>query len=186
MAASGLLSWWRCRRLRAGLVDLAEGTLAASERRVIEVHVVGCPRCRDALAGLRAVRGVLAGPPVGLPVDEAFWRRQRQEVMRAIRRLEPAPARRVPGLGWGVGVAAAAAALIAVANVRWTHEPVAPTVTARPAAAPLDDDALLALADAAADAGIDDEPLTQDDSDDWSGDLNDDDLEALGDLVGSG
>jgi len=83
--------WWTCRRLRGRLVDLAEGALPAAERTRVELHVAACTGCRDGLAALREVSGLLgSGEPAGL--DENFWRDQRQAIMQTIRDLPP-PAR---------------------------------------------------------------------------------------------
>ena len=78
---------WYCRRLRARLVDYADGALAARERGRIERHLATCAQCAAALAALRELPAVLRAAPA--PRDEAFWRRQRQDIMRAIRQPVP-------------------------------------------------------------------------------------------------
>lgn len=45
----------------ARLSELADGTLAAEDRKAVEQHLEGCPTCRDDLAELRKTMDALSG-----------------------------------------------------------------------------------------------------------------------------
>jgi len=94
------------------------GALDPRERADVEAHLASCPGCRDELAGLAALPGlmsrltteeVLAGPP---PVDDALLERMLATVARERRvarhrRWLAAAAAAVVLVGGGVGTVAA-------------------------------------------------------------------------------
>jgi hypothetical protein len=168
-----------CWRLRASLVDLAEGTLPAAGRAGVERHVAVCASCAATVAALRELPERLRG--VELPGD-AFWQRQRADILRAVRGL-PVPAsppRAWPA--WPMGLAVAASVLLAVLAQRLAGLPRGGSDAGAPrAVAALDAEAALALLDAG-------EAMWG--SDDLAGDAlgldwSDDDLEGLDELVGA-
>ena len=102
--------------------------------------MAGCVRCREALAALRDVPKALQASAVVR--DENFWRRQRQEIMRAIRITTPAPRRALsPAAVWRGGLVAVATALLAVASYRMLPHGKAPMrpVAQRPSPQHVDD-----------------------------------------------
>jgi hypothetical protein len=123
-----ILMRWRCRRIEACLVELAEGTATGKRRRRIERHVAGCARCADALADLREIPAELRGlktPDRG----DAFWLGQRNQIMASLPGAPPAGSRAaVPRLrrGWQAALAPVAAGLVAVAGYWLLHTPSAP------------------------------------------------------------
>jgi hypothetical protein len=155
--------------------------------------VAACTRCRDALAALREVSGLLgSGEPAGL--DEDFWRDQRQAIMQTIRDLPPPtrarrwwhalePVSRRPWATWAP-VVAAATAVLAVVTLR-PEMPWRLPVVGTAEIEGLDDPALLSLSDLAGDPvgdpglGVEvassEQPLPE---------LSDDELDALSQLVG--
>lgn len=141
--ARGILSRWRCRRLRAALVDRSAGTSHATEAAALDRHLPHCAACQEALETLREVASRLRDEPAR---PSEHWARQRDAVMAAVRRL-PAPDPPVDWrfrLAWG---AAAAAAVIVVLRLR---APAVPPQSGQPTSAPvenLDDATLLALID---------------------------------------
>lgn len=136
-----LLSAWRCRRLRARLVDLAAGDLPQAARDEVEAHVRGCPPCREDLEALRLAPETLAGRSPEDP-GPAYWRNQRRSIMRAIReieaRREPQAAAAAPRWDWRMGLVPVAAMLVAVLGLvalrqQWSE-------IAREASTPLTDE----------------------------------------------
>ncbi|HEY7143773.1 MAG TPA: hypothetical protein VH637_05950 [Streptosporangiaceae bacterium] len=111
--------------VRLGVYAL--GAADAAERLLLESHVVTCQACRDELAGLEPLPGLLARVPVSLlAVDPAPARPNgraaagsatRAGSTRA-RKARPAPARR-----WRSVAGAAAAAAIGVAGGFWLAQP---------------------------------------------------------------
>ncbi len=65
---------------------------AAGADRLLAEHVPGCPRCRDALEGFRAVAGELALEAPAVQPPEMLWARLRRSVAEAPRGRRPAPA----------------------------------------------------------------------------------------------
>lgn len=190
-----LLTRWRCRRLRARLVDLAEGVAFAGSERV-ERHAAGCAECGAALAALREVPAALRAAPAD-GRDDAFWERQRQGILRAAFDSPAPPAapfRQTFG-DWRTSAAAtlAAAALLLLA-LRLPHTPVpfGPEAGAADAARLDAEDLAAALTSIAPGTDLlagDDVPLSLADEADPSQpsalhDFDDDELEALTDLVG--
>lgn len=114
---------WQCLRLRAALVDFAEGTLGEPARRRVERHLASCPRCSAAVLELREARGRLEHMAPPDPPRE-FWARQRDAVLRAIE--EPAVAARSRPVvarsrarRWGTPLALAASLALALLASRW-------------------------------------------------------------------
>ncbi|MGH7820215.1 MAG: anti-sigma factor family protein [Candidatus Binatia bacterium] len=139
---------WSCRRLRARLVDLAEGTLGAHEREATERHVEGCDRCAEALGRLRAAPAVLRRTST-LDRDEAEWLRQRREIMRLIgaegapRRSRPPALLREPerrGMPWSAGLMVATAVLIAIVGYARFEATFRPAIQLGGASAPVPND----------------------------------------------
>jgi hypothetical protein len=196
MAEAGLMWWWwTCRRLRARLVDFDAGTLDIAQRAGIEAHLAACLRCSASLAALRDVPPMLRAGDEPAP-DDAFWRSQRQSVMKAIRDLPrpapaaPAPARRplVTRPGWMTWAPAlvAATAVLALVTVRpgtiWRPVSSAPTAGIDG----LDDPTLLSLSDLAGVSSPRDESSADLVNDDAAlPELSDDELVALAQLVGA-
>jgi len=178
-----------CRLRRARLVDLADGRLTPVERMRLERHVAGCEGCAAALDALRGMPGRLRA---ALPDahDDAFWRGQREAVMRSVRAAAadpvPAPA---PRFAWGslaAGLAVVAIALVLVRGRARDDAAPAPDAGVPTQVDALDDDDLATLADVTgtpAPEGIVAEAT--DDARDLHA-LDDDDLDALGDLLGNG
>lgn len=106
------MTGWRCRRLAALLVDRAEGTAAAAAGAELDQHLTTCADCRERLAALRELPPRLRA--LAVPErDEAFWRAQRQSILRASRRLAPAERPWAWRPLWrGVAAAVAAAAVL--------------------------------------------------------------------------
>lgn len=153
-----MLKEWRCRRLRADLVDLADGTLSGAKRLAVEEHVAGCAACVQTLAALRrAPKRLRAAAPVER--DEAEWQRQRAAISRAVRELAVPgaagpPARRtgriIPTRSGRRRVAAAiAASLVALAGYRLLVEREPVEVAQR--VEDLEPETLVALIDMTAD-----------------------------------
>lgn len=116
---------WQCRRLRARLVDLADGALPREEEKALRAHAAACDDCGAALEALEAVPGMLR--ELDAPAhDEAFWANQRQSIARRLRHVEPG---RAPWLdrrfAWGAGLAAAAVLALTIASQRGFETPVA-------------------------------------------------------------
>lgn len=80
---------------------------AADADRLLAEHVPGCPRCRDALEGFRAVAGELALDATPIDPPEILLGRLRRAVAEAPRGRRPAPAL----------LAAGVAALLAVSGL---------------------------------------------------------------------
>ena len=185
--------WWACRRLRGRLVDVVAGVLPPAQRTRLELHLVSCTGCRDALGALREVSGLLGSrEPAGL--DEDFWHDQRQAIMQTVRDLPPPagarrwrhaldPVSRRPWATWAP-VVAAATAMLAVVTLRLEMPCWSPVVGTAEVDG-LDDPALLSLSDLAGDTvgtpglGVEvassEQPLPE---------LSDDELDALSQLVG--
>ena len=116
---------WGCHRLRGAIVDFADGALDDRSRMEVERHVSTCASCAAAVLELREipaeVRRRLAHEP-----GEAFWTQQREAILRAVERAEPAARResaRRPaavrrdvrwGTRWGGRVGTLAAAAVAI------------------------------------------------------------------------
>ena len=133
---------WSCRRRRAALVDLALGTLAASDVPRIEAHLARCAACR---ADLDAIRGISHALVDEMPVRpaESFWLEQRQAIMRRVR-TAPAPATPIRWPRWQVAGAFATVALAVLLGRSMLAPIVRPTPTTIDR---LDDDVLLHLHD---------------------------------------
>jgi hypothetical protein len=123
-----ILMRWRCRRLEACLVEVAEGTATGKRRRRVERHVTRCSRCADALAGLRDVSAELRGLKIEDRGD-AFWLGQRNQIMAS---LPPAPEVR-PGATvrrlrprWQAAMAPVAAVLVTVVGYWLLRTPTGP------------------------------------------------------------
>jgi anti-sigma factor RsiW len=171
---------WSCRRLRAALVDAAEGRLA--DRTALDAHLAGCADCRRRLAAMQTVRAALRTPEIETPDDE-FFVRQRQAVMRRIRPREDAASALVPAWRW-LGAVATVAIVLLVARIG-TRAPVEsdlPPATAEQ----LDDDVLFHLHDllpSFTSAGGSEEGESELAS---VPDLGDDELDGLSELLGAG
>jgi anti-sigma factor RsiW len=139
----------RCARLRAALVDFADGSLEDPERVRVERHVSACPDCAETVLALREVPAEL-GRRVRAAPDERFWAAQRRGIADAIDRgvrtdVVTHPAIRRPTLVfWRAVPALAAAALIAVLARNWMTTP-APQIAARPAVSVTSDESIAAF-----------------------------------------
>jgi len=118
---------WQCWRLRASLVDFANGALAAKEQVRVGQHLAGCARCAASLAALREVVPLVAELPA-VKRDEADWRRQRANIMRAVAREKDRRALPAADHFWRPALSVAAVVLVAVAMHRFFQRPlVSPT-----------------------------------------------------------
>jgi anti-sigma factor RsiW len=188
-----MLTGWRCRRLRAALVDLADGSLEGRERLWVEAHVARCRRCAQALDALRAAPAALR-EGTGVERDEEEWRRQRAMIVKAI---ESATATRLPvrpprlraaraGFPWSAGFAVATAGFIALVGYYRFQETFRPSLQLGSTKAPVPNDiaaldtktvvALLDVADVIAPAQTDTLALE---------DLSESDLESLDSWLGA-
>jgi len=131
---------WDCYRLRAAIVDFAEGDLEEPSRTTVERHLAGCPSCSAAVLELREVpaevRRRLAFEP-----GEAFWTKQRDAILRAVEGLStgdvgPPSRRRAVVVSTALGGLAAAAASVLILVHTWSSPPVAITVAKTESAAP--------------------------------------------------
>ena len=118
-----------CQRFLPHVVDLAEGSLSASDRGPTEAHVAGCPECREALEALRELPPSVRDNPGEPMPDDAFFAGQRHEIMRSVRMVDDALARERQRGRWRTGLAAMAAGVVAAIGV-WS------TVTNQPSTAP--------------------------------------------------
>ena len=176
MLNSATFKRWRCRHLRARLVDFAGGELGPRERKAVEAHLAACPRCAAEVHALREVPTRLLGAAAPLSQDEHYWEQQRRDIMRGVRAAVPEkPGWQPPRLApqWQAGLAAAAALLIAVTSYRLLLVPSVPPQVAKDEQA-LDAATALALADwsdtllAAAESGADSEWITDAVVGDWT------------------
>lgn len=171
---------WTCRRLRAALVDVALDGAAPADRARVEAHTAGCAACRDALGAIRRLSNDLAVPALAGP-GEDFWRRQRQSILRRVRRAPAAGrgAARWSALRVGGAVTAVVLALVV------SRSGLSPTSPSLPQAVDhLDDDALIHLHDILP-VIAPGSTLFDADGDLLSvHDLGDDDLDRLADMLG--
>lgn len=130
---------WQCLRLRAELVDFADGTLGEPYRRRVERHVASCARCSEAVLDLREARGRLERmAPADRPQE--FWIRQREAILRAIAE-SPAPAGSATAVAssgakrWSAPLALAASAALALLVSRWWSPAADSTPLAEPSLA---------------------------------------------------
>jgi len=136
----------QCVRLRAALVDFADGSLEDPARVRVERHVSACPHCAETVLALREVPAEL-GRRVRPAPEERFWATQRRGIAAAIDRgvrtdVVTRPAIRRPTVVfWRAVPALAATALIAVLARNWLTTP-APQVAARPAVSVPSDDSI--------------------------------------------
>lgn len=203
---------WRCRRYRISLVDCAAGRPAGPERQRLERHLAHCPACARNLAALRELPAIFQRSTVADPGEE-FWLRQRREISRAVRNL-PEPRWAVPLAAWlerlyqrpwRAAFTAAAAALVALTVYRVAEPPPASQHTPRDLAAldsgslamlhdfmealapdegesqshPADEDMLLAALSIHDLVGANALPEVP-----QAGDLNEEELEVIGNLIG--
>jgi hypothetical protein len=165
----------------------------ASERAGIESHLAACDRCSVEVAALRDVPAMLRVPDVPA-LGEAFWRSQRQAIMRAIRDL-PAPAAAAPmpsrpfvtRPGWMTWAPALAAATAVLALVTLRPVGIWRSVPSVPVAGidGLDDPTLLSLSDLAGVSASREETAVEVAQDEAAlPELSDDELDALAQLVG--
>ena len=165
-----------CQRYLPLVVDLAEGTLAAADRGRVEAHVAGCAECRDALDAVREapdILGISGGPPAP---DDAFFAAQRRNVMRNVGLIDDALARERRTGRWRTAVTALAASVLAAIGVRWTMLPPPGTT---PHAGMQLARAELVQTFTGPDGLLADGDLDGDDP------LNDEDIEALDDFLGT-
>lgn len=184
-------------------MDLAEGTLEPSKKPRLERHLSQCTECAQALSALREIPALLRD--TGPHADEETWLRQRRNIMRAIGSQPEQIRSRFPlGARWGMGLAAAAGLLLAVIGyqgLRYTGNLIEERSINL---ASLDTNSVLELAALAQGIGAPSDWLLGEVSPDdanpseaaslpWGvpvgaetglGDLNDEDLDRLGDLLG--
>ena len=131
----------QCARLRAALVDFADGSLEEPERASMERHVSRCADCADTVLALREVPDELARRVRPAP-DERFFSEQRRRIGEAIDRgvivdVRSRPTRRPrPAAWWRLAPALAAAAalfLVLERSPTTAPEPSAQTSAAVPA-----------------------------------------------------
>jgi hypothetical protein len=121
-----------CREVELSLGVLVLGALDPAERLRVEEHVAGCARCRDLLAELAPLPGLLnrlepAEAEAGLPPPpERLLDLAMQRAAEPLR--VPAPRRR----WWAVAAVAAAATVLASAAVLATRGDQAPPPVAGP------------------------------------------------------
>jgi anti-sigma factor RsiW len=141
--ARGLLSRWRCRRLRGALVDLVTGEVAAADRSRLDQHLGTCASCRKDVHALRDLPSRLRRTVDRRPED---WRRQRDAIMAAVRARPAIDARPqlAPRLAWSTAVVTVATVIAAV----WLRRPevaAPPDVATAAAVERLDHATLLAV-----------------------------------------
>jgi anti-sigma factor RsiW len=130
---------WTCHRLRAALVDFADGSIDERAGASVERHLAQCDDCSAAVLELREVptdlrRRLAAEPP------EEFWTEQRASILHAVDGLAPAsappPARERKFVRWTAlgSLAAAAAASFLFVRLRSAPAPGSlPNVASRQA-----------------------------------------------------
>jgi Putative zinc-finger len=115
--------FWRCSRLRPGLVDFAAGILAEPSRARIERHLSTCARCAEAVVDLREVPGEIRRLAPAEPSEE-FWAHQRRAILDTIDG-QPLAVKRAAAawpprsLLWGTPVALAASVAVALFASHW-------------------------------------------------------------------
>lgn len=130
---------WSCHRLRAELVDFAEGKLGEPRRLHVERHLSSCPDCAEAVLELREVPGQLRRLASVDPPGE-FWKRQRAAILDSI---DNSPTVGRPGIprtserrAWKLPLALAASLAVTVAAAGWwtTHvsTPTGPPLPSQP------------------------------------------------------
>jgi len=123
---------WECYRLRAAIVDFAEGDLEERARTSVERHLAACPACSAAVLELREVPAELRRR-LGNEPSEAFFAAQRDAILRAVDRSVSLPAPRPQrsrlslAIRFGSLAAAAAAAFVFVST--WSSPPEVTQVT---------------------------------------------------------
>jgi anti-sigma factor RsiW len=139
---------WQCRRWRSALVDFAGGVLSEPDRDAVEQHLARCADCADTVIALREIPAEL-GPTIGEPGEE-FWRHQRDEILRAVRRPAAQAISRRRSFGgrrvvtWAAPALAALAASLALLVGPRREAPVAPLAAP---AAPAVEESLASLAE---------------------------------------
>ena len=96
-----------CEMLGALLSERRRGELSPEREEALEVHLAGCPRCRQQAEALESVLSLVELPPISTAELDAL----------RTRRIAEAPPRPRGGSGWrlpAVLVAAAAAAVLTV------------------------------------------------------------------------
>ncbi|HEY0944638.1 MAG TPA: zf-HC2 domain-containing protein [Opitutaceae bacterium] len=103
-----------CTEAHASLDDSVDGTLSPVESLALDAHLARCPRCREALASLRALRDAAASLPHEITPGRDLW----PEIVAATA-ARPAPSRR---LTLPLALAAAAVVvLVAIGAWSWQH-----------------------------------------------------------------
>jgi anti-sigma factor RsiW len=129
---------WTCHRLRAALVDFADGSIDERGRVGVERHLAECDDCSAAVLELREVPTDLRRRLANEPRAE-FWTEQRAAILRAIDDLPPAsapsPARERKLVRWTTLGSLAAAAAAAFVFVHLASAPVPSSVPPAPKAA---------------------------------------------------
>ena len=106
---------------RAGqlLSAYLDGELPSPEAAAVQEHMLDCPACREAYAGLRTTKGLLGGLHLAEPPAE-FW----SAVRESGRRREAPPSRRRPSLpprrAWAVAAAVIILILAALPVIKGT------------------------------------------------------------------
>ena len=81
-----------CEEYAESLVAYSAGKLDRAGRAAFDEHLAGCPECREAARGQRAVWEALDGweaPPVSLEFDRRLWKRIENEASWLERFLRP-------------------------------------------------------------------------------------------------
>jgi len=147
---------WECYRLRAAIVDFADGALEEPARASVERHLADCSACSLAVLELREVPAELRRRLATEP-SEAFFAAQRDAILRAVERSAPLPvpaaaerdSRLALAVRFGSLAAAAAAAFVFVST--WSTPPaeVTQVVKRQPTLAveqaPVDDSATTSI-----------------------------------------
>lgn len=140
------MSAW-CVFYRARLVDFAAGTLPATRRARVALHLDRCADCAQTVTDLAVVPERLraAAPPSS---DDAFFRTQHDAIMRRVRGR--AAVRATPAFDWKWKLAPVLAATMALGLVVFGLRPSPRSITQPlPALEALDTDTLLSVADVA-------------------------------------
>jgi len=133
---------WDCYRLRAAVVDFADGALDDRSRDRVERHLTVCPSCAATVLELREVPAELRNRLSAEPSEE-FWTRQRKAIMAAVDSAEaraphaPVIRSRLANRPWHLaGSVAAAAAVATIAVGWWSMTPPGATQLAKVQATP--------------------------------------------------
>jgi len=103
-----------CEHLTERLDDYLDGELSEAEFQEVELHLAGCPRCREEERAGRAVVAMAAALPRQQQPPRDLWPGIAEEIGRRRRFTLFSSAASRPVVWWAAGLAAAAAVVVAV------------------------------------------------------------------------